>query len=115
MLIAVFDPSLVIGEAYRSVNVLTDTGQVVQGLLIEKSDQRIVLKVQGGKQQIIPIGEVEEIKQNQKSLMPEGIEQQLSKQELADLFALLCLEASVDSGEKSVIPGTPGGLRPSDQ
>jgi putative heme-binding domain-containing protein len=115
MVVAVFDPSLVIGEAYRSVTVLTDSGQVVQGLLIEKSEQRIVLKVQGGKQQIIPIGEVEEIKQNQKSLMPEGIEQQLSKQELADLFALLCLEPSLESGEKAGIPGTPAGLRASDK
>jgi putative membrane-bound dehydrogenase-like protein len=115
MLVAVFDPSLVIGEAYRSVTVLTDSGHVVQGLLLEKSEQRIVLKVQGGKQTIIPINEVEEIKQNQKSLMPEGIEQQLSKQEMADLFALLCLEPSLESGEKSVIPGTPTGLRPSDK
>ncbi len=115
MVVSVFDPSLVIGEAYRSVTVLTDSGQVVQGLLIEKSEQRIVLKVQGGKQQIIPIGEVEEIKQNEKSLMPEGIEQQLSKQELADLFALLCLEPSLESGEKAAIPGTPAGLRASDK
>ncbi len=115
LVVSVFDPSLVIGEAYKSVVVLTDSGQVIQGLLVEKTSQNVTLKVQGGKMEAIPVSEIEEIKENPKSLMPEGIEEQMSRQEMADLFALLCLENSLESGQKSVIPGTPKGLMPSNQ
>ncbi len=41
---SVFDPSLVVGEAYKSTIVATDDGRVLQGLLVEKNDQRVVLK-----------------------------------------------------------------------
>ncbi|HZT79419.1 MAG TPA: PVC-type heme-binding CxxCH protein, partial [Gemmataceae bacterium] len=49
----VFDPSLVIGAGYVATTVATKKGQVITGLVVEDSPQRIVLKVQGGKQEVI--------------------------------------------------------------
>ncbi len=106
----VLDPSLVIGNAYQAYTVLTADGQVITGLLVEDSEDKIVLKIQGGKIEAIAREEIEEAKVSPQSLMPEGLEAQLTKQELADLFALLTLEKSPESGTNVIIPETPQSL-----
>jgi len=88
----VFDPSLVIGAAYQARTIATTGGRVVTGLVAEESDQRIVLKVQGGKQEIVPRGEIDEMKTSELSLMPEDVEKTLKPQEIADLFAFITLD-----------------------
>ena len=110
LLVSVFHPSLVIGDAYKSVTLRTVDGTVVTGLLVEKSDKRTVIKVQGGKEETIPTEEIEDFKQDKKSLMPEGIENQMTAQELADLFALLTLEGPPSAKENAKISGTPENL-----
>lgn len=110
LIVSVFDPSLVIGEAYKSVSVLTSDGRLISGLVTERSDQRIVLKVQGGKLEVIPMDEADEIRDNDQSLMPEGLETQMTRQEMADLFALLSLDQSPETAGSQVIAGTPEGL-----
>lgn len=110
LLVSVFDPSSVIGEAYKSVTVLTQDGRVLNGIVAEQSDQRIILKLQGGKEEIVPTAMIDEVKQNPQSLMPEGLEQQMTRAELADLFALLTLEQPPGTRENSTISGTPQQL-----
>jgi putative heme-binding domain-containing protein len=109
----VFDPSLVIGSAYQARTVLTADGRVLTGLLAEDSPQRVVLKVQGGKQEVIPRDEIELIKTSSLSLMPEDLEKQLKPQELADLFAFITLDkppsdpsARKLAGSQPVVPRT---------
>jgi putative heme-binding domain-containing protein len=110
LLVSVFNPSLVIGDAYKSVTLRTVDGTVVTGLLVEKTDKRTVIKVQGGKEETIPSEDIEDFKQDKKSLMPEGIENQMTPQELADLFALLTLEGPPSARENAKISGTPENL-----
>jgi putative heme-binding domain-containing protein len=88
----VFDPNLVIGAGYRSYTAVTQGGRVVNGLLVEESPQRVVLKVQGGKQEIIPRDDIEEFKVSELSLMPEQLEKQITPEEIADLFAYITLD-----------------------
>jgi putative heme-binding domain-containing protein len=88
----VFDPSLVIGAAYQARTIATTEGRVVTGLVAEESDQRIVLKVQGGKQEIVPRSQIDEMKTSELSLMPEDVEKTLKPQEIADLFAFITLD-----------------------
>jgi len=88
----VFDPSLVIGASYQALTVVTKEGRVVAGLPIEDSPQRIVLKVQGDKQEIIARTDVEEVVPSKLSLMPEGLEKQIQPQEMLDLFAYITLD-----------------------
>ncbi len=101
----VFDPSLVIGAAYQARTVVTTGGRVVAGLVAEESDQRIVLKVQGGKQEVIPRGEIEEMKTSELSLMPEDVEKTLKPQEIADLFAFITLDKSPADPTTRQLPG----------
>lgn len=106
----VLDPSLVIGNAYQAYTVLTTDGRVITGLLAEDSPDKLVLKIQGGKLESIPRDEIEEAKLSAKSLMPEGLETQMTAQEIADLFALLTLEKVPGTQPNSLIPETPSSL-----
>lgn len=110
LMVSVFNPSLVIGDAYKSVTIRTEDGTVVTGLLVSRDKEKTVLKVQGGKEQTIVEKEIETFQQDKKSLMPEGIENQLSPQELFDLLALLTLEKAPESEDNTIISGTPEDL-----
>jgi putative heme-binding domain-containing protein len=103
----VFDPSLVIGAGYQATTVVTDAGQVLTGLVVEDSPQRVVLKVQGGEAKTIPRATIDEITSSKVSLMPEGLERQLQPQEIADLFAYLCLDRPPADPKARKIAGTP--------
>lgn len=103
----VFDPSLVIGVGYRQTNVVTKRGQVVNGLIVEDGPQRIVLKTQGGKVETIARTDVDQVTVSNLSYMPEGLERQMSPQEIADLFALLTLDRPPSDPAARKIPGTP--------
>jgi putative heme-binding domain-containing protein len=103
----VFDPSLVIGAGYQATTVVTRRGQVFTGLVVEDSPQRVVLKTQGGKLETVPREEVESLAVSKVSLMPEGIEKQLSPQEIVDLFAFLTLDRPPGDRRARLIPGTP--------
>ena len=101
----VFDPSLVIGAAYQARVVVTTQGRVVSGLLAEESDQRVVLKGPGGKLEIIPVADVEEMNTSEVSLMPEDVEKTLKPQEIADLFAFITLDKPPSDPAARQLPG----------
>jgi putative heme-binding domain-containing protein len=101
----VFDPSLVIGAAYQASTVQTADGRVLTGLLAENSPQRVVLKVQGGKQEIIARDDVDVMEISKLSLMPEDLEKQLTEAEIADLFAFLTLDRHPDNPDARRLPG----------
>ncbi len=101
----VFDPSLVIGRAYQARTVVTTEGRVLNGLLLEENDQRVVLNMQGGKQETIPRDEIEVLKVSDVSLMPEDLEKQLKPAEIADLFAYLVLDKHPTDPEARMLPG----------
>lgn len=102
----VFDPSLVIGASYQAQTVVTTDGRVLTGLVAENSPQRVVLKMQGGKQETVARADVELMKTSELSLMPEDLEKQLQPQELADLFALLTLDKPPTDPTARKLPGS---------
>ena len=121
----VFDPSLVIGAGYRVCTVVTKSGRVQSGLLVEDSPQRVVLKpasvvrpivtpvntpetpvtIAVGALVTIPRDEIDEFKLNELSLMPEGLEKQLSQQEIVDLFAFITLDKHPSDKTAKRLPG----------
>jgi putative heme-binding domain-containing protein len=103
----VFDPSLVIGAAYQARQVVTNDGRVLTGLVSEENEQRVVLKIQGGKVETIARDEIEEMTVSPLSLMPEGVEKQLTSEEVADLFAFLVLDRPPSDPEAKYLPGAP--------
>jgi putative heme-binding domain-containing protein len=86
---------------------VTNDGRVLTGLVSEENEQRVVLKIQGGKVETIARDEIEEMTVSPLSLMPEGVEKQLTPEELADLFAFLILDRPPSDPEAKYLPGTP--------
>jgi putative membrane-bound dehydrogenase-like protein len=103
----VFDPSLVIGTGYQATTVATVKGKIFTGLLVENSKERVVLKVQGGALETIPRSDIEDLKTSANSLMPEGMEKQLTPREWADLFAYLSLDRPPTDKNARKIPSSP--------
>jgi len=69
--------------------VLTTDGRQLAGMLIEETGASLTLAAQEGKQTVIARGDVEQIKSSGKSLMPEGIEKDVTPAEMADLVVYL--------------------------
>jgi putative heme-binding domain-containing protein len=88
----VFDCNLVVGPGYRATTIVTHDGRLLSGLLSEEGKDRVVLKLQGGKIETVPRSQIDEMKTSAVSLMPDDVEKQLGAQEIADLFAFLCLD-----------------------
>lgn len=107
LLTNVLDPSLVIGGSYQARILQTADGRVLTGLAVEDNDQRVVLKVQGGKLETIPRDQIEVYKVSEVSMMPEQLEKQITPQELADLFSYLALDKPPSDPSAKYLPGYP--------
>lgn len=107
----VFDPSQVIGPGYQARILITTDGRTLTGLPVEESDQRVVLKVQGGKQETIARSDIEIYKVSELSMMPEQLEKQVTPQELADLLSFLAHDRHPREPEAKLLPGAPAPRR----
>ena len=89
LLVAILDPSREAAPDGLGVVVLTTNGQTLTGLLAEETPSAIRLRRAEGVEDVIPRGEIEALRPTGRSLMPDGLEQVLSPQDVADLIAFL--------------------------
>lgn len=82
-------PSLSFVRSYEPVTVATKDGKVLNGLLQKDSADEIVLTVNATEHTHIARASIDELRPGTVSVMPAGLDQQLSRQELADLLAFL--------------------------
>lgn len=85
---SIIDPSKVISDQYKTQTILTQGGQQVTGMLVRESDGYVVLQSDGKKVQVSD-AEVDQIKQDKTSAMPEGLLDDLSMEEVRDLIAYI--------------------------
>lgn len=86
LLISILDPNRSIDANYFRYLARTDDGTVVEGLLKDSNTQTITLLSQNGRSTTLNRSEIEELKSSGTSLMPEGVESQISAREMADLL-----------------------------
>jgi len=103
----VFDPSLVIGPGYQVTTVVTKDGRNLTGLIAEDNEQRVVVRMAGEGEEIVPRNNVKYTRVSKLSMMPEGIETLLGKKDLSDLFAFLALDKPPSDPGSKLIPGAP--------
>jgi putative heme-binding domain-containing protein len=87
LLTAILDPNRALETKFVNYTAQTADGLTLTGMLIEESGASITLQGQEGKQQSIPRSQIEAFESTGKSLMPEGLEKDVSKQDLADVMA----------------------------
>ena len=86
LLISILDPNRSIDANYFRYLARTEDGIVVEGLLKDANSQTITLQSQNGTLTTLSRSEIEELKSSGTSLMPEGIESQISAKDMADLL-----------------------------
>jgi putative heme-binding domain-containing protein len=85
----IIDPSAVIREGYQQYNVTSADGRVLAGLLAENTSEKVTVLDAKGVRTTLRRKEIESLTRADASLMPEGILDVLSDQEIRDLFAYL--------------------------
>ena len=81
-------PNAKLKEGFATLSVLTDDGKIINGIVLAKNDQTIKMRLADGKEAIVQVDLIEE-EMVGKSLMPEGMLDDLSEQELVDMVAFL--------------------------
>ncbi|MFO0957464.1 MAG: c-type cytochrome [Isosphaeraceae bacterium] len=89
LLRSILNPSAAIGYNYVTTAVALKDGQVLTGLTVEDTPEKVVLKTADGRRLVIRTGDIEERATSEVSLMPEGLAQSLTEQELVDMLAFL--------------------------
>ena len=92
LLEAIFVPSASFARGYEPVNVTLTDGRVISGLMGRETPSELILNgVQDNKPIEIRVerDQIDDLNLGRISLMPEGLERQLTLQELSDLFAFL--------------------------
>ncbi len=82
-------PSLEVREGYQSYALLTDAGQLLTGFIEHDSPDQVTLRAVDGLSYTIERNRIESMKPQPQSLMPEGLLDTLSEQQIRDLFAYL--------------------------
>ncbi|HLJ09611.1 MAG TPA: PVC-type heme-binding CxxCH protein [Planctomycetaceae bacterium] len=89
LLASIVDPSAVVRREFLSYVVVTTSGVVHTGLLAEQDAASITILDAKNQRLRLSRDQIDEVKESPTSLMPEKLLEQLSPQELRDLFAFL--------------------------
>lgn len=89
MLASIVNPSVEIREGFENHLLVTTDGRILNGFLVERDGQVVILKGVDGQNVIVKQDDIEELRVVPQSVMPEGTLKGLNEQQLRDLFAYL--------------------------
>jgi putative heme-binding domain-containing protein len=90
----VLDPSAAVGRDYRLTTIATSDGRILEGIIREQSSASVTIQT-ANERVILPREDVEEMKVSDASMMPEGLFEKLSEEEVRDLVSYLASKAQV--------------------
>jgi putative heme-binding domain-containing protein len=83
-----------VGAEFRTSIVLLEDGRVVNGVVVAETDRTLTLQTLQ-ERVALDRNEIDTIKKSTTSLMPDGLLQNLSKEQVRNLFAYLMADAQV--------------------
>jgi putative heme-binding domain-containing protein len=89
LLYDILDPNQKVEPRFTGYAVLTNDGRIFNGLMVSETADAVIVRQAEGKQQVIARNDIEEVQSSGTSLMPEGVEKEVSVQKMADLLAYL--------------------------
>jgi putative heme-binding domain-containing protein len=89
LLIDILDPSREVDPRFLEYAVTTVAGKQVNGLIVAETASSLTLRRAEKQEETILRSQIDTILTTTKSLMPDGLEQQLSRQDVADVIAYL--------------------------
>ncbi len=106
LLVDILNPNQAIDNNYTSYSVVTHDGQIHTGIIAAETATSISLRQPENKTVDVLRADVEAVRSNGVSLMPEGFEKELSKQQLADLIAFVKNWRYLDQPIPGTLQGT---------
>lgn len=95
VILNVMDPSAVVPEAWRLTQVITADGRVVAGAVAASDDRTLTLRTPAG-DMVLDREEIDEVITRKQSVMPEGLWNGLSDEDVRDLVAYLAVPMQVE-------------------
>lgn len=89
LLLHILVPNYEVMPAYQAITVTTQDGRAISGCVTAETDSSLTLRTASGSEETILRGAVAATAAAGISLMPDGLEQTMTRQELADLIAHL--------------------------
>jgi putative heme-binding domain-containing protein len=89
LLIDLLDPNRQVTPNFVTYTAITQQGQVLSGLIASETASGVTLRRAEGAQDFVLRDQIDQLRATGKSLMPEGIEQSLTAQDIADLLDFL--------------------------
>jgi len=89
MLLAIVNPSAEIREGFENYIIQTVDGRTLDGFKVDENNQVFILRGVDGQNNVIALDQIKVRRVSPRSLMPEGLLDGLSEQEVKDLFAFL--------------------------
>jgi putative membrane-bound dehydrogenase-like protein len=89
LLVDILDPSREVDPRFINYVVTTRSGRLLTGMIAAETASSITLRRAEKAEDTILRADIDEIQATAKSVMPEGLEMQLSKQDVADVIAYL--------------------------
>lgn len=89
LMVQILDPNHEVLANYTQYIIMQDDGRVVTGLIASESPTSLTIKRAENVQDVVLRQNIEEIIGTGKSLMPEGLEQNITPQQMSDLLAYL--------------------------
>jgi putative heme-binding domain-containing protein len=89
LLTDILDPSREVDPRYLNYQVSTSSGRVFTGMIVAETASSLTLRRAEKAEDTILRSQIDTIEATAKSLMPEGLEMQLGKQDVADLISYL--------------------------
>src|SRR5262249_33187720 len=114
LLIAILDPNQAVEARYIGYTAVTKAGVTHTGLIAAETSTSITLLGIDGKKNTILRTDLDELFSSGKSAMPEGLEKDVTHQEMADLLAFIRKSLPADKmgarfapvGSRAAAPGT---------
>ena len=98
---SIVEPSKVISDQYKAATIATVDGKVYNGMPIVSDGSTLVLLLSDGTKATIKKSEIDDRKESNVSVMPEGLMNSLSYQEIADLLVLFDSTPRVEPAEEA--------------
>ena len=89
LLIAILDPNREAQPNFNVYSVVTQRGQILTGIIATEAANNVTLRRAEGKQDVILRSNIDEMISMGVSLMPEGLEEDLSARDLADVISFI--------------------------
>jgi putative membrane-bound dehydrogenase-like protein len=109
LLVAILDPNRAFEAKFAGFTVYTTDGRVLTGLIATETATSVTLRRQEGKEDVLLRADIEGMAGSGQSLMPEGLEKDLSPKAVTDLIAYL---GSTGPARKEVAGNRPELVRP---